>query len=129
MSLDMRLAPRMIQSMEILQLPLMALQERIDMGAKVIRASGPVANLPGAFVKPAIIDVTGVDVPDEEDMSMGCNILAVAPRQLIAVAGNPVTHSLLRTAGCTVHEFDGSELCIPGAGGPTCLTRPVLRAR
>jgi succinylglutamic semialdehyde dehydrogenase len=45
---------------------LAALQERLDAGAKVIRASGPVGNLPGAFVKPAIIDVTGVDVPDEE---------------------------------------------------------------
>ncbi|MFW2345256.1 MAG: aldehyde dehydrogenase family protein, partial [Brevundimonas mediterranea] len=45
---------------------LKALQQRIDAGAKVIRASGPVANLPGAFVKPALIDVTGVDVPDEE---------------------------------------------------------------
>jgi len=43
-----------------------ALQDRIKMGAKVIRASGPVGNLPGAFVGPAIIDVTGVDVPDEE---------------------------------------------------------------
>ena len=30
MSQQMKLAPRMIQSMEILQLPLMALQERID---------------------------------------------------------------------------------------------------
>ena len=30
MSLDMRLAPRMIQSMEILQMPVMELQERIN---------------------------------------------------------------------------------------------------
>ena len=45
---------------------LAALQQRIDAGARVIRASGPVDNLPGAFVRPAIIDVTGVDAPDEE---------------------------------------------------------------
>ena len=45
---------------------LAALQQRIDAGARVIRASGPVSNLPGAFVRPAIIDVTGVEVPDEE---------------------------------------------------------------
>jgi succinylglutamic semialdehyde dehydrogenase len=45
---------------------LSALQARIDAGARVIRASGPVDNLPGAFVKPAIIEVTGVTVPDEE---------------------------------------------------------------
>jgi len=45
---------------------LAALQERINRGARVIRASGPVDNLPAAFVKPAILDVTGVEVPDEE---------------------------------------------------------------
>lgn len=45
---------------------LTALQQRMDMGARVIRPSGPVGNLPGAFVKPAIIDVTGIAVPDEE---------------------------------------------------------------
>lgn len=69
-----------------------------------------------------------VDVPDEEYMTLGCNILAVGPRQLIAVSGNPVTHSRLRAVGCHVSEFEGSEICIPGAGGPTCLTRPLLRA-
>lgn len=45
---------------------LAALQERIDLGARVIRPSGPVGNLPGSFVSPAILDVTGIDVPDEE---------------------------------------------------------------
>jgi len=43
-----------------------ALQQRIDAGARVIRASGLIAGLSGAFVKPSIIDTTGVDVPDEE---------------------------------------------------------------
>jgi arginine deiminase len=73
-------------------------------------------------------EVDLVDVPDEEYMTLGCNVLAVGPRQLIAVAGNPVTLSRLRAAGCSVSEFAGSEICIPGAGGPTCLTRPLLRA-
>lgn len=68
-----------------------------------------------------------VDVPDEEYMSLGCNVLAVAPRQLIMVTGNPVTRSRLEAAGCTVSEFEGTEICIPGAGGPTCLTRPLRR--
>jgi N-dimethylarginine dimethylaminohydrolase len=72
-------------------------------------------------------EVDLVDVPDEEYMTLGCNVLAVGPRQLIAIAGNPVTHSRLRAAGCSVSEFAGSEICIPGAGGPTCLTRPLLR--
>jgi arginine deiminase len=69
-----------------------------------------------------------VDVPDEEYMSLGCNVLSVAPRQLIMAAGNPVTRSRLKAAGCRVSEFEGTEICIPGAGGPTCLTRPLFRA-
>jgi arginine deiminase len=68
-----------------------------------------------------------VDVPDQEYDSLGCNILAVAPRQVLIVRGNPLTHSRLEAAGCTVLEFDGNEICIPGSGGPTCLTRPLLR--
>ena len=69
-----------------------------------------------------------VDVPEAEYMSLGCNVLAVAPRQLIMVAGNPLTKSRLEAAGCSVSEFEGTEICIPGAGGPTCLTRPLWRA-
>jgi succinylglutamic semialdehyde dehydrogenase len=53
-------------SVKAAEAALKALQDRVDMGARVIRASGPVGNLPGAFVQPAIIDVTGVTVPDEE---------------------------------------------------------------
>jgi arginine deiminase len=69
-----------------------------------------------------------VDVPDEEYPTMGCNVLAVAPRKVVMVRGNPITRSRLEAAGCTVWEFDGTEICFPGAGGPTCLTRPLLRA-
>ena len=69
-----------------------------------------------------------VDVPEEEYMTLACNVLAVAPRRLVMVAGNPVTRSRLEAAGCAVWEFEGDEICIPGAGGPTCLTRPLLRA-
>jgi len=71
---------------------------------------------------------TLVDVPEEEYMTLGCNVLAVAPREVIAVSGNPKTVSRMKAAGCSVSEFSGSEICIPGAGGPTCLTRPLLRA-
>src|SRR5262245_47272170 len=69
-----------------------------------------------------------VDVPDEEFDTLGCNVLAVSHRKLIMVSGNPTTRSRLEAAGCSVMEIDGSEICLPGAGGPTCLTRPVLRA-
>jgi len=68
-----------------------------------------------------------VDVPEGEYDSLGCNVLAVSPRNVIMVAGNPITRSRLESAGCAVSEFDGSEICLPGAGGPTCLTRPLLR--
>jgi succinylglutamic semialdehyde dehydrogenase len=55
-----------------------ALQQRIGLGAKVIRASGPVDNLPAAFVKPAILDVTRVDVPDEEMFAPFLSVTRVA---------------------------------------------------
>jgi N-dimethylarginine dimethylaminohydrolase len=69
-----------------------------------------------------------VDVPEEEYEGLGCNVLALAPRRVVMVSGNPITRSRLESAGCHVSEFDGTEICIPGAGGPTCLTRPLLRA-
>jgi len=68
-----------------------------------------------------------IDVAEEEYETLGCNVLAVSPRNVIMVKGNPKTRSRLEAAGCKVSEFDGSEICLPGAGGPTCLTRPLLR--
>jgi arginine deiminase len=76
----------------------------------------------------AVSGVELVDVPDEEYDSLGCNVLAVSPRHVIMASGNPVTRSRLEAAGCHVSDFDGREICLPGAGGPTCLTRPLLRA-
>lgn len=68
-----------------------------------------------------------VEVPDEEFESMGCNVLAIAPRICIMVKGNPTTKSRLEAAGCTVFEYKGKEISIKGGGGPTCLTRPLYR--
>ncbi len=68
-----------------------------------------------------------VEVPDEEFESMGCNVLAIAPRVCMMVKGNPKTKAALVAAGCTVHEYEGAEISVKGGGGPTCLTRPVLR--
>jgi len=67
--------------------------------------------------------------PDEFDASLGLNlnVLATAPREVIAVDGFPGTVALMRDAGCAVTVFAGDELCIPCEGGPTCLTRPLLR--
>ncbi|MFH1688015.1 MAG: arginine deiminase family protein [bacterium] len=68
-----------------------------------------------------------VEVPDSEFESMGCNVLAVAPRRCVMLAGNPVTKGRLEVAAVDVTEYEGSEISHKGAGGPTCLTRPLLR--
>ena len=69
-----------------------------------------------------------VEVPHEEFDSMGCNVLAVAPRKCVMIEGNPDTRRRLEEAGATVHEFAGEEICAKGCGGPTCLTRPLERS-
>jgi N-dimethylarginine dimethylaminohydrolase len=68
-----------------------------------------------------------VSVPDAEFATLGCNVLALAPREVLMVAGNPETRTRLARAGVTVHEFSGQEICLKGGGGPTCLTRPLER--
>lgn len=68
--------------------------------------------------------------PDEFEASLGLNlnVLATGPRRVIAVGGFPGTVALMREAGCDVTVFDADELCIPCEGGPTCMTRPLLRS-
>ena len=68
-----------------------------------------------------------VEVPEQEFDSMGCNVLAVAPRDCLMVAGNPITRKLLEDAGVSVHVYEGNEISVKGGGGPTCLTRPIDR--
>lgn len=68
-----------------------------------------------------------IDVPDGEFESMGCNVLAVAPRDCLMVDGNPITKKLLENAGCQVFSYKGHEISVKGGGGPTCLTRPMER--
>ena len=84
--------------------------------------------LPVSFIK-YLLDqnIELIDVPDDEYESMGCNVLAIAPRKVIMISGNPKTKQLLKNKGVEIHTYDGSEISIKGAGGPTCLTRPFLR--
>lgn len=70
-----------------------------------------------------------VEVPEAEFESMGCNVLATGPRACIMVEGNPETEKLLRQRGCRVMTYPGEEISLKGGGGPTCLTRPVLRKK
>ena len=69
-----------------------------------------------------------VEVPDEEFTTQGCNVLAVAPRVVVAVDGNPRTRRKLEAAGVEVHLYRGAEISLKGGGGPTCLTRPLERS-
>jgi N-dimethylarginine dimethylaminohydrolase len=69
-----------------------------------------------------------LEVPDEEFESMGCNVLAIAPRDCLMVGGNPKIQRLLEQAGCSVKVYKGENISVKGGGGPTCLTRPLLRS-
>lgn len=69
-------------------------------------------------------------IPEDEyinSKTLAVNILALSPRNLIALNGYPKTVDLLIKYGCKVNLFSGKELCIKAEGGPTCLTRPILR--
>jgi dimethylargininase len=68
-----------------------------------------------------------ISVPEEELPTLGCNILAVRPGVLVMAEGNPETMRALEERGCEVHTFPATEIGVNGGGGPTCLTRPILR--
>ncbi len=70
-----------------------------------------------------------VEVPDEEFESMGSNVLALGPRRALALEGNEVTRRRLERVGVDVVTYRGDHISRLGDGGPTCLTRPLLRAR
>ena len=73
------------------------------------------------------LGIQTVPVPDEEFPTLGCNVLAVRPGVLVMAAGNPLTRAALEARGCEVHTYEAGEIGINGSGGPTCLTRPILR--
>ncbi len=63
----------------------------------------------------------------ESSYGLSLNVLAVSERNVIAIEGFDETRSLMENAGCVVSTFPADELCLPCEGGPTCLTRPILR--
>jgi N-dimethylarginine dimethylaminohydrolase len=69
-----------------------------------------------------------VEVAHEEFETMGCNVLALAPRVALALEGNQETRRRLEAAGVEVLTYRGEELSRKGDGGPTCLTRPLVRS-
>jgi dimethylargininase len=73
-------------------------------------------------------EISLVEVPDEEFETMGTNVLALAPRVALALEGNRETRLRMEKSGVDVLVYEGVELS-KGDGGPTCLTRPLLRGQ
>lgn len=65
-------------------------------------------------------------IPEEDWLTLGCNVLAVEPGVVVIASGNEATAEALAARGCEVHVYAASEIS-KGEGGPTCLTRPILR--
>jgi N-dimethylarginine dimethylaminohydrolase len=77
-----------------------------------------------------LLDARGivmVEVPDQEFPTMGPNVLALGPRKALALDGNPVTRGRMEAAGVEVTTYRGEHISRNGDGGPTCLTRPLVR--
>ncbi len=68
-----------------------------------------------------------IEIDYSERVTLACNVLALGNGALLALEENRLTNRRLRDTGFTVLEIAGSEIGINGGGGPTCLTRPVLR--
>ncbi|KPN97282.1 dimethylarginine dimethylaminohydrolase family protein [Lysinibacillus sp. ZYM-1] len=68
-----------------------------------------------------------LEVPKDEYDTLGCNVLALAPRVCVIPEGNTTTKQQLIDAGATVFEYKGDQISVKGTGGPTCLTCPVVR--
>jgi len=73
------------------------------------------------------LSIRTIAVPEAEYPGLGCNVLAVRPGVVVMAEGNPTTERALRDAGCDVHAWPAGEIGTNGGGGPTCLTRPILR--
>jgi N-dimethylarginine dimethylaminohydrolase len=72
-------------------------------------------------------EIGTVEVPDEEFLTQGPNVLALGPRRALALDGNPETRRRMERAGVDVVVYRGDEISVKGDGGPTCLTRPLVR--
>lgn len=65
-------------------------------------------------------------LPEEDYPTLGCNVLTIRPGVVVIASGNDATVAMLRAHGVDVHVYEASEIS-RGEGGPTCLTRPLLR--
>ncbi len=70
-----------------------------------------------------------LEIPENEFATQAPNVLVTAPRKCIMLKENPLTAAMLERAGCQVTRYSGNEISHNRTGGPTCLTRPLLRRR
>jgi N-dimethylarginine dimethylaminohydrolase len=68
-----------------------------------------------------------ISIDESERDTLACNVLALGDKRLLAIEENRKTNDRLRHTGFNVRTFPGSEICVNGSGGSTCLTRPLLR--
>ena len=68
-----------------------------------------------------------IEIDYSERVTLACNVLSLGQKRLLAIEENRKTNNRLRQAGFDVRTFLGTDLCVNGGGGPTCLTRPLLR--
>ncbi len=68
-----------------------------------------------------------LEVSEAEFETLGCNVLVVRPGVAVVADGNPEVARALAREGIEVHPYPAAEIGINGSGGPTCMTRPILR--
>lgn len=68
-----------------------------------------------------------VEISESDYHNMACNVLAIAPRHALMLDHLPETKAKLEAAGCKVDTYPGKNISLRGLGGPTCLTRPLVR--
>ena len=73
------------------------------------------------------LDIKTISIADEDYDSLGCNVLPLSTTKCLITSGNDKTFKLIEENGIEVIEFQASEICYKGSGGPTCLTRPIYR--
>ena len=84
--------------------------------------------IPDSFIQwLSDLGIACVEVPEEEYLTMGCNVLAIGPRKVIMLANLPGVKLVLEQQGCQVYTYKGLDISRKGEGGPTCLTRPLIR--
>ena len=73
------------------------------------------------------IAIKTISIADEDYDSLGCNVLPLSTAKCLITNGNDKTSKIIEEKGIEVIEFQASEICYKGSGGPTCLTRPIYR--